>query len=349
MALIKRFGTYYADFREPNGKRKRISLQTTNLRVANEKYAVLVSRRKKAKENLIVDMEWDVFKDRLFRFMSAERSESTIRWTKLAIKHLEDFKAPRLLRDVSPNLLQGTKEFMINEGFNKHNINRCMQAIKAIMRLAEKWDLIAEQKWNAVGKLKTPKGRVVFHTDEEIDKLLAACPSLGWRLVVLLGADAGLRRGEIAHLQWQDVDFNNNQLYIAPDKTENYRYVPMTQTLREVLTQAKNGAKSEFVVEVGRAGSRHSKDFLTSYYPKIAQKAGVRSFLHKLRHTYASQLVQNGVGLYEVSKLLGHSSIQMTEIYAHLVPANLQQAAMCMPPRKMPELNISRNTKNISK
>lgn len=91
-------------------------------------------------------MEWDVFKDRLFRFMSAERSESTIRWTKLAIKHLEDFKAPRLLRDVSPNLLQGTKEFMINEGFNKHNINRCMQAIKAMMRLAEKWDLIAEQK-----------------------------------------------------------------------------------------------------------------------------------------------------------------------------------------------------------
>lgn len=79
-------------------------------------------------------MEWDVFKDRLFRFMSAERSESTIRWSKLAIKHLEDFKAPRLLRDVSPNLLQGTKEFMINEGFGKHNINRCMQAIKAIMR-----------------------------------------------------------------------------------------------------------------------------------------------------------------------------------------------------------------------
>lgn len=123
----------------------------------------------------------------------------------------------------------------------------------------------------------------------------------------------------------------------------------MTPTLREVLTQAKNGTKSEFVVEVGRAGSRHSKDFLTSYYPKIAQKAGGRSFLHKLRHTYVSQLVQNGVGLYEVSKLLGHSSIQMTEIYAHLVPANLQQAAMGMTPRKIPELNILRSTKNISK
>ena len=126
MALIKRYGVYYADFRVPNGKRSRTSLQTTNLRVAKDKYAEIVSRRKKAKENLVVDMEWDAFKDRLFRFMSAERSANTIEWTKLAIKHMEDFNAPRMLRDVTPNLLQGTKEFMINEGFGKHNINRCM-------------------------------------------------------------------------------------------------------------------------------------------------------------------------------------------------------------------------------
>lgn len=158
IALIQRFCTYYADFRVPNGKRSRVSLQTTNLRVAKDKYAELVSRRKKAKENVVGDMEWDAFKDRLFRFMSAERSESTIRWTKLAIKHMEDFNTPRMLRDVTPNLLQGTKEFMINEVFSKHNINRCMQALKAIMQLAEKWDLAVEQKRTAVGKLKTPKG-----------------------------------------------------------------------------------------------------------------------------------------------------------------------------------------------
>ena len=342
MALIQRFGgTYYADFREPNGKRKRISLQTTNLRVASDKYAELVRRRKAAREKIVVDMDWDVFKDKVFRFMSAERSTNTITWTKLAIKHLEDFNTPRKLAEVTPTLVQGVKERMINEGFGKHNINRCMQALKAIMHLAEKWELIPEQKWKIIGKLKTPKGRVVFHTDEEIDKLLAACPSLGWRLVVLLGADAGLRRGEIAQLRWQDVDFEHNQLYVAPDKTENYRYVPMTPTLREALTQAKNGAKNEFVVEVGRANTRKSKDFLSAFYRKIAQKAGVKSFIHKLRHTYASQLVQKGISLYEVSKLLGHSSIQMTEIYAHLVPENLQRAGMVITPRNVPGLNVS--------
>ena len=344
MALIRRFGgTYYADFREPNGKRKRISLQTTNLRVAQDKYAEIVRRRKAAREKIVIDIDWDAFKDKVFRFMAAERAKNTIKWTQLAIKHLEDFNTPHKLSDVTPALVQGVKEFMINEGYGKHNINRCMQALKAIMHLAEKWELIPEQKWKIIGKLKTPKGRVVFHTDEEINKLLAACPSLGWRLVVLLGADAGLRRGEIAQLRWQDVDFEHNQIYVAPDKTVNYRYVPMTPTLREALTQAKNGARNEFVVEVGRADTRNSKDFLSSFYRKIAQKAEVRSFIHKLRHTYASQLVQKGISLYEVSKLLGHSSIQMTEIYAHLVPENLQRAGLVITPRQMPQLSDSKH------
>ncbi|MBR2081500.1 MAG: tyrosine-type recombinase/integrase [Elusimicrobiaceae bacterium] len=72
-----------------------------------------------------------------------------------------------------------------------------------------------------------------------------------------------------------------------------------------------------------------------AYYKRIAKAAGVDSFLHKLRHTFASQLVQNGVELYTVSKLLGHSSIQMTEIDAHLTPRTLHKAVMNLPKRGM--------------
>lgn len=98
--------------------------------------------------------------------------------------------------------------------------------------------------------------RVVFHTREEIDKLLAAFPSDAWRLVVLLGADAGLRRGEMANLKWEDVDFDNNQLYIASNKTEHYSFVPMTGTLQEALEKARTRAKHEYVVDVPTAQRR---------------------------------------------------------------------------------------------
>jgi site-specific recombinase XerD len=53
--------------------------------------------------------------------------------------------------------------------------------------------------------------------------------------------------------------------------------------------------------------------------------------LHTLRHTFASHLVQAGVDLYSVSKLLGHSSIKMTEIYAHLAPKTLQEVIKRLP------------------
>lgn len=338
MGIKKLFGDiYYADYRNTRGRRIRVSLETTNLRVAQLKYADLIHKRNIVSEQHIVDIEWDMFKVKLFKFMAAERSKNTITWTKLAIKHLEKLQRPRLLRDVTPVLLQQVKERMIEEGFGKHNVNRSMQALKAIMHLGEKWELAPKQDWSIINKLKTPKGRIVFHTNDEIEKLLAACPSDGWRLVILLGVDAGLRRGEMAHLRWSDVDFNNNQIYVAPDKTERHRFVPMTNTLRKALEIAQNGPKSEFVINVGwgNGAHRNSKDFLTAYYRQIAKDAGVKSFLHKLRHTFASQLVQNGVDLYSVSKLLGHSSIKMTEIYAHLVPDTLQKAVVCLPERKI--------------
>lgn len=338
MSIKKLFGEiYYADYRDASGSRRRISLETTNLRVAQQKYAHLINTRDTINEKHVVDIDWESFKEKLFSFMAAERAKATITWTKLAIKHLEEVRRPKLLRDISPKTVQEVKEKLIQDGLSKHNVNRCMQALKAIMHLGERWKLCPKQEWNTIEKLKTPKGRIVFHTNEEVNKLLAACPSDDWRLVILLGVDAGLRRGEIAQLRWVDVDFNNEQIYVAPDKTERHRFVPMTVTLKKALEKAQKGPKTEFVINIGYGAGkkRYTKDYLTSYYKQIARKAKVDSFLHKLRHTYASQLVQNGVDLYSVSKLLGHSSVKMTEIYAHLVPDTLKRAVVCLPARDM--------------
>ena len=334
MAIKQLYGkTYYADFTDTRGKRHRVSLQTTNLKIAQLKYGEIIHRRNSVKEQVSVDITWDSFKDKLYQFMKRERAENTIERTKIAIGHLENVHKPECLSDVSPALVQEVKEKLIDLNLGKHNINRLIQCLKAMMRHAERWGLVPKQDWAGITKIKTPKGRVVYHSVEEINKLLAACPSFGWKLVVLLGADAGLRRGEIAQLRWQDVNFEHNQIYVAPDKTENHRFVPMTAELRKALEKAKNGAKSEFVVEVGK--NRTSKYFLTAFYRKIAKKAKVASFLHKLRHTFASHLVQNGVDLYRVSKLLGHSSIKMTEIYAHLAPKTLHDAIEYIPEKKI--------------
>ena len=346
---VTKFGKiYYADYHDAAGVRRRISLQTENKLVAQRKFEELLRRRAAIKERIVIHISWDNFKEKLYHYMKMEKNRNTFNRTKLAIRHLEDVYKPRFLQDVTPDLVQRVKEHMLHKGLKNANINRLVGCLKTAMHLAENWQLVHKQNWTIIKKLRVPKGRVVFHTPEEVDKILNSCPNDMWRLIVLLGADAGLRRGEIIELRWQDVDFQNNQLYIAPNKTENYRFVPMTEELRNTLETVKKDAINEFVINAGKYGTRVSKDYLTNFYRPIAKAAGVPSFLHKLRHTFASHLVQNGVDLYVVSKLLGHSSIQMTEIYAHLLPNNFQKAVMNLPKHNKPTLHMEEKTVTTS-
>lgn len=217
---------YYADYRDFNGVRSRISLQTENKQVALLKYQELIRCKNAVKERIPVNITWQVFKDKLLYYMSVEKVRNTVAHTKLAIRYLEEIKKPRHLQDVTPELVQKYKEHLLTKGVSKNHLNRLVQSIKTAMRMGEKWRYVPKPDWSLIFELKVPRGRIIFHTPEEIDKILNACPSDTWRLVILIGADAGLRRGEIMNLRWDNVDVNNNQLDIAPNKTEYYRNVP---------------------------------------------------------------------------------------------------------------------------
>ena len=327
----KRTGIKYISYTDPSGKRVRRSLRTANKSVATLKAADIIDNKKvRDSEKLPLD----AFLVRYRAFLQASRKPGTIQYFELGLKKLLAFRHIDYLSDITPALLD---EFAIAQknqlkGSFAAGLNRCVRALKTAMRQAEFWDLIPPQNWRKVSKFKENKGRVEFHTPEEIKQILQIF-NPAWRLVVLLGCRAGLRRGEIAALKWADVDFKNNQFYVSPNKTEKHRYVPISADLREALQSSQKG-KRVYVVNVGDPKKRDSKDFLTAYYLKATKDLPFKCRLHKLRHTFASHLVQQGVDLYRVSKLLGHSSIKMTEIYAHLAPADLKTAIEKLPPIK---------------
>lgn len=319
-------GIFHADFVR-NGRRVRPSLHTTKRSVALLKVGQVFHPADTYPQCPIEN-----FEARFFAYITPLHAPNTVYRNRLALKKLKEFHAVRCLDDITPALLADFQVHLLRiKPKGNNGINRILSALKSMMRQAERWELIRPQVWQNVPKLKVPKGRIEYHSPKEISQILAHCPSDEWKTVVLLGCRAGLRKGEIARLKWKDVDFEHQQIYVAPHKTEKYRYVPLSQDLAKWLKTFQNGAKNEFLINIGITSQREEKDYLSAAYRKNMKDLPFNCFLHKLRHTFASHLVQAGVDLYRVSKLLGHSSIKMTEIYAHLAPADLHEAINHLP------------------
>lgn len=329
----KRTGMKYADY-TVGGKRRRVSLHTKNNQVAIIKAAKIADDKDALKSG---KMPFEAFLIRFMDYLKATRKTSTIAHFEHAFNMLKKHKTVKYLDEITPSLIDeiAVKEKAKIKSVNAAGLNRKIRALKTAMRQAEFWDLIPPQNWRKVSNFKEKRGRVDFYTPEEIKQMLMYLPA--YKLIILLGCRAGLRRGEMAALKWQDIDYTNNQLYIAPNKTENYRYVPLAADLKKELEKQQKKAKSEYVIEALGDCRRDNSYFITAAFKKALKTSPFRragksvGSLHILRHTFASHLVQNGVDLYKVSKLLGHQSIQMTEIYAHLAPTDLKSAITKLP------------------
>ena len=138
----------------------------------------------------------------------------------------------------------------------------------------------------------------------------------------------GLRRGEQFKLTWGDVDFRSGQLTVRAStaKAGKTRHVPMNteviQTLKAWKGRDADSKDFVFVTPTGMPIISPKKAFNA-----LLSAAKISDFTwHDLRHTFASKLAMSGVDLLTIKELLGHSSIRMTEVYAHLQPDRHQAA-----------------------
>lgn len=206
--------------------------------------------------------------------------------------------------------------------------------------------------------LKTKRGRLRFLTKEEELRLLAELhPNRGGRglapieerqpnqlgqmqdnfdLVVAL-LDTGMRYDEMAKLPWSAVDIATGIIRIYRNKVDLADTFYMTDRLTEVMARRFSNRRpgARYVFESANGGPRgytaqgikKAIDRAGLNDPDVVKDKGGKVTIHTLRHTFTSRLVQAGVSLAKVSKLLGHSSVTTTEIYAHLAPNEVSEEA----------------------
>ncbi|OGR48603.1 MAG: hypothetical protein A2X37_07075 [Elusimicrobia bacterium GWA2_66_18] len=142
-----------------------------------------------------------------------------------------------------------------------------------------------------------------------------------------------MRLGEMIHLEWQDVDFERQELRVTPKedwtpKDRESREIDLHPTLAAHLKAWKTvSAQHKNVVPWDRRTHQFSMMFSA-----FLRRSGIeRGSLHSLRHTFASHLAMADVNLLKIARLMGHSNVQTTQIYAHLQPSSLREAVFRLP------------------
>jgi len=231
-----------------------------------------------------------------------------------SIRHLRAVFAGKYLYVITPLEIEKYKEKRIHL-VKPATINRELSCLKTLFNKAIEWGKLELNPMKKVKLWKENNQRVRYLEKEEIKRLLENCPEY-LKPIVLVALNTGMRQGEILNLQWPDIDFHQELIYINDSKSGEARKIPMNSTTLAALGQRKKGRGSSYVFS-----NKEGEPFRKVYkgFKAALRRAEISNFtFHDLRHTFASHLVMNGTDLKTVQELLGHKTFKMTLRYTHL-------------------------------
>ena len=200
-------------------------------------------------------------------------------------------------------------------------VNRYLQALSHAFTIAiREWGWLENNPVRRVRRLKEPRGRVRFLSDDERGRLLDACreshqPNL--YPLVLLAISTGARSGELRALRWPDVDLERNVAVLHHTKNGERRVIPLSGP---ALDDMKKRSKVRRIdTDLVFANENGTAPFPRKAWERALRAAAIEDFrFHDLRHSAASYLAMSGATLAELAEILGHKTLAMVKRYSHL-------------------------------
>ena len=284
-----------------------------------------IKTAKKAKFSLVDYMHY--FAERKAKYgQSASRAETIGK----VIKYVEAFKGSVLLADVdkafcldfikylsTAKSLRSTKN---PTNISKNTAKMYYSVLVAVLNQAVREELIESNPTNKVNSeerkaIASAGSTRTYLSLDELQRLIDAnCADDNVKQCFLFACYTGLRYSDIVTLQWDDIKTENNQMFISKQmiKTRQEVIVPIGKSAKKYLPK-KNNNKYVFNLPTLPVISKVLKT-----WAKVA-KVDKNVHFHISRHTFATSLLTKGADLYSVSKLLGHTNIATTQVYAEIV------------------------------
>lgn len=321
-------GTYYLYYKQANGKRTSVSTHSTKKSEALKFLNEFKIRKDDQEQRKFISITLKEFRWEYLKYSESFHSWKTTLTYKTTFNMLLKFFGDIPLSELSRKKIEEFIQHQIRNS-SVYSGRKDLINIKASLNWAVQNNYLLENPSKQIKRIKPPERLPLYYTREDFHKLLTVIDKEDIKDLVLFAVNTGLRQAELINLQFRQVNNNNrtiildNQNHIT--KSKRIRSVPLNDTAFKII-QKRNNSKLDNVFTLGEHNIK--QDWLVHNFKKYVLTAGLNSKLnfHSLRHTFASWLVQKGVSIYYISKLLGHSEVKTTEIYAHLASNDLKKA-----------------------
>ncbi len=288
-----------------------IYLNQYNIKSSKVKISDFIEHHLEVKSNTI-SRDWSYTKECLLKKFLTYTQEIGLNYlSNIELKHLEDYQT-NLLKTKKPKSVKNEIKVIgsmlnhaLKSGYIKENPAKLLDSIT-----------IEKNKITNIGKSKQR-----FLTPNEIIKVFKAVSGTYLENLVLTALYSGMRRRELIHLEYEDIDYKKKLIYVRnkadfKTKSRKERVVPLHKNLFPLFKKKKSGYC--FLYDDNRL---IQEDTATRNFKQWCEEAKVLNVgLHTLRHTFISYSLMAGVSTWEVGQWAGHSSDYITEQYGHLCP-----------------------------
>ena len=288
------------------------------------------------------------------RYMRAERDASpqTVETYRIALADYTAFlkKACDNINpeDADGDIVRDWVEDMMDRGNKPSSTCKKLSAVRSLYRFALRKGIVKRDPATGVNGPKREKTLPTFLKETEVSELLDRTPwdyddinDVRTRTILLLLYSTGIRRAELIALRDKDVDFANGSLKVT-GKRRKQRIVPLGGEMVDALkcymeTRDKDTPATDATGALFRDGKGRQMS-AAQVYAAVRRSLSLVSTQkkrspHVLRHTFATAMLNNGAGLGSVQKLLGHESLDTTQIYTHVTFEELKRTYAKAHPR----------------
>lgn len=239
--------------------------------------------------------------------------------------------------DIDYDVVKEYMKFLYSLNINKNSISRKLSSIRGLYNYLVREDILSDNYFNRINNPKKDKYLPKFLKDEELNKIFSVCNydnPINQRnsVIIELLYATGIRVSELINIKISDIDINERTIKVLGKGSKERMVIFNNHTKKAINTYLDDGyhilnKNNTGYLILNKDGNRLSERYVRNIINKLVTKAGldIKISPHTFRHTFATDMLEEGSDLMTVKELLGHESLNTTSIYTHITNEQIRK------------------------